>query len=110
MTQAINGETDFQKNVLQAKLPVLVDFWAEWCAPCQAAAPILEELAKEYQGKINFAKVNVDGNSSIAANYGIAAIPTMLVFQNGQPVQQIVGLRQKRELKEIIDAILKSTK
>ena len=75
MTQAINGEADFQKNVLQSKLPVLVDFWAEWCAPCLAAAPILEELAKEYQGKINFAKLNVDGNSSIAANYGIAAIP-----------------------------------
>jgi len=110
MTQAINGETDFQKKVLQAKVPVLVDFWAEWCAPCLAAAPILEDLAKEYQGKINFAKLNVDGNSFIAANYGIAAIPTMLVFQNGQPVQQIVGLRQKRELKEIIDAILKSTK
>jgi len=106
----INGEADFEKDVLQSKVPVLADFWAEWCGPCRATAPILEELAKEYQGKVNFAKVNVDGNSSIAARYGIASIPTMLVFQNGQPVQQIVGLRPKRELKEIIDNILKGAK
>jgi len=106
----INGEADFEKDVLQSKVPVLVDFWAEWCGPCLATAPILEELDKEYQGKVNFAKVNVDGNSSIAAKYGIAAIPTMLVFHNGQPVQQIVGYKPKRELKQIIDNILKGAK
>ena len=106
MTQPISGEADFEKNVLKAKVPVLVDFWAEWCGPCRAAAPILEELSREYEGKVSFAKVNVDENNILAARYGIAAIPTMIVFHRGQPVKQIVGLRPKRELKEIIDGIL----
>jgi len=107
MIQSIVGEDSFQKAVLQSKLPVLVDFWAEWCAPCLAAAPILEELAKEYEDKIRFARVNVESNSSLAAKYGIAAIPTMLIFNDGQPVQQIVGLKPKKELKKILDALLK---
>jgi len=106
VTQPINGEVDFEKNVLKAKVPVLVDFWAEWCGPCRAAAPILEELSREYEEKVSFAKVNVDENSFLAARYGIAAIPTMIVFHRGQPVKQIIGLRPKRELKEIIDGIL----
>ncbi|GAI26843.1 unnamed protein product [marine sediment metagenome] len=107
MIQSIVGEDNFQKAVVQSKLPTLVDFWANWCAPCLAAAPILEGLAKEYEGKINFAKVNVDGNSSLAAKYGIAAIPTMLIFKHGQPVQQIIGLKPKKELKKILDDLLK---
>lgn len=106
MVQSIVGEDNFYKAVLQSKLPVLVDFWAEWCAPCLAAAPILEELAKEYAGKVNFAKVNVDDNSSLAVKYGIAAIPTLLIFKNGQPVQQITGYRPKREFKRIFDELL----
>jgi thioredoxin 1 len=105
MIQQIVGEDSFQKAVLQSKSPSLVDFWAQWCAPCLAAAPILEELAKEYAGKVNFAKVNVDGNSPLAAKYGIAAIPTMLIFKDGQPVQQIIGLRPKKELKKILDEL-----
>ncbi len=106
--QKIEGEDNFQKAVLQSKLPVLVDFWATWCAPCLAAAPILEELAKEYDGKVDFAKVNVDGNTSLAAKYGIAAIPTMLIFKDGQPAQQVVGLKPKKELKKILDGLLES--
>ena len=106
MIQLIADEDNFQKAVLQSKLPVLVDFWAEWCAPCLAAAPILEELAKEYAGRLNFAKLNVEDNNSLAAKYGIAAIPTMLIFNDSQPVQQIVGLKPKKELKKILDELL----
>jgi len=105
MIQSIMGEDSFQKTVLQSKLPVLVDFWANWCSPCLAAAPILEGLAKEYDGEINFAKVNVDGNSSLAVKYGVAAIPTMLIFKDGQPFHQIIGFKPKRELKKILDGL-----
>ena len=106
MIQAIKGEDDFKGGVLDSKLPVLVDFWASWCAPCLAAAPILEELSKEYDGKVSFAKVNVEENSSVAAKYGIAAIPTMIVFKGSKPVQQIVGLKPRGELKKILDGLL----
>jgi len=105
MIQSITDENDFQNTVLQSKLPVLVDFWAQWCSPCLATAPILEELAKEYDGKVNFAKVNVDGNGPLAVKYNIAAIPTMLVFKDSQPIQQIVGLKAKNDLKEMLDGL-----
>ena len=106
MVQAINGEENFQQSVLESNVPVLVDFWAQWCAPCLAAAPIIEELSREYEGKVSFAKVNVEDNSSIAAKYGIAAIPTMLLFKDGQPAQQIVGLKPKKDLKKMLDGVL----
>ena len=106
MIKAIVGEDNFQNVVLQSKSPVVVDFWAQWCGPCLATAPILEELAKEYAGKIDFAKVDVDANGPLAVKYGIAAIPTMLVFKGGQPVQQIMGYKPKKELKKVLDEVL----
>jgi len=106
MVQAINGEDNFQSAVLQSDIPVLVDFWAQWCAPCLAAAPVIEELSREYDGKIAFTKVNVEDNSAIAAKYGIAAIPTMLIFKGGEPAQQLVGLKPKKDLKKLLDGIL----
>ena len=102
----ITDENHFQEAVLKSSLPTLVDFWAKWCGPCLAAAPVLDELSKEYTNEINFAKVNVDNNSLLASKYGIAAIPTMLIFKDSQPAQQIVGFKPKKELKKILDDLL----
>ena len=99
-------DSSFDQIVLQAETPVLVDFWAAWCAPCQMVAPIVDELAEEYSGRINFAKVDVDQNPKIATRYGIMSIPTLLIFKKGQPVSHIVGYRPKEELKQSLDAAL----
>jgi len=106
MVHSIDGENDFQDVVLQSKSPVIVDFWAEWCAPCLAAAPVLEELSNEYDGKIGFAKVDVESNIPLAVKYGIASIPTILIFKEGQPVQQMLGYKPKKEFRKVLDAVL----
>jgi len=99
-------DSTFDQIVLQAKMPVLVDFWATWCAPCRMVAPIIDELAEEYSGRISFAKVDVDHNSRIATRYNIMSIPTLLIFKKGEPVSHLVGYKPKEELKRTLDAVL----
>lgn len=99
-------EANFEQEVLQSPLPVLVDFWAEWCAPCRMLTPVLEELASEYNGKAKIGKVNVDDSQLLATRYGIRSIPTLLLFKGGEVVGQIVGLRSKRELKAKLDEVV----
>ena len=107
MSEAVEvKEADFNGSVLESAIPVLVDFWAPWCGPCKAVGPMIDELASEYGDKVSFAKVNVDGNSPLAARYGVAAIPTMIIFKDGQPVQQIIGFKRKKDLVRVIDGLL----
>jgi thioredoxin 1 len=99
-------DAKFDELVLKSKMPVLVDFWAPWCGPCRMVAPIVEELSKEYEGKITFYKVNTDDNQATARQYGIMSIPALIVFKNGKPVSNIVGYRPKAELKKNLEAAL----
>jgi thioredoxin 1 len=99
-------DTDFGTEVLESELPVLVDFWATWCGPCRMVAPVVEELAEEYAGRVKFAKVNTDENTRTAAGQGIRALPTLLLFRDGQRVAEIVGFRPKRDLQQLLEKAL----
>lgn len=104
---AVTDKT-FEQEVLKAEMPVLIDFWAEWCGPCKMVAPVVEELAGDYDGRIKVVKLDVDQSPTVASRYGIRSIPTLLFFKNGQPVNQVIGAVPKQLLQQKIDQVLAS--
>ena len=108
MSEAVFTDKNFKSEVLSSKVPVLVDFWAEWCAPCRMVAPIVEKVAKDYSGKLKVGKLNVDDNSETPMEYGVQGIPTLILFRNGQVETQMVGFQSEERLKKAIDSALGS--
>lgn len=99
-------ESNWEAEVIQSPELVMVDFWAVWCGPCQMVAPLMEELATEYAGKVRVRKLNTDENPEVSGRFQVMSIPTILFFKNGQLVEKIVGARPKRQFKEVIDSLL----
>jgi thioredoxin 1 len=99
-------DQSFESDVLNSPVPVVVDFWAEWCAPCRQIAPIVKELAGEYEGKVKIVKMNIDENPAAPGRYGVRAIPTLLAFQGGQVVEQLQGARPKSVLEEMVQKLI----
>lgn len=99
-------DSTFEQEILKADMPALVDFWAAWCGPCRAIAPVIEELAKDYAGKVKIAKLNVDENAKTPVKYGIRAIPTLILFKNGAVVDQITGAVSKAQIENAIKKML----
>ncbi len=103
-------DADFDEAVLGADRPVLVDFWAVWCGPCKALAPIIEEIAKDYDGRVKVGKVDTDANKEISVRFSISAIPTVMLFNKGEIVQKFVGLRGKKEFQSAMDRLVGAAK
>jgi len=106
MVNEIKNSQQFEQEVLNSAHPVFVDFWAEWCGPCRSVSPVVEELSVEYDGKVNFVKVNVDENGELTQKYNVFSIPTLAIFKNGEVVSQKVGSSTKESLKTMIDSSL----
>lgn len=106
MSEVTLTDQNFETEVLKSEMPVLVDFWAPWCAPCRMVGPVVEELSEEYQGKIKVGKLNVDENQQIAQRYGIMSIPTLAVFKNGEVVEQILGAQPKEAIANAMNKAL----
>ena len=104
-TITVNDE-NFDEEVLRSDIPVLVDFWAEWCGPCKVVGPTIEALASDYQGKVKVAKLNVDDNPEAAGRFGVRSIPTLIVFKDGEAQQAAVGVKPKGQLAELIEKVL----
>ena len=104
--EIVVNDGNFEQAVLQAETPVLVDFWAPWCRPCLRVAPVLEELAEEYSGRVTIAKLNVDQDPKIASQYQVMSIPTMIIFKGGKPLSNIIGFKPKEQLKQDLDSAL----
>lgn len=99
-------DANFEDEILQSDVPALVDFWAEWCMPCKMLAPTIDEIAQEYEGKLKVASVDTDSNRDVSMKYGVSAIPTLMLFKDGEVVRKFVGLQQKADLKAAIDEAL----
>ena len=97
------SQETFKDDVLGAELPVLVDFYADWCGPCKTIGPIVEDLAGDYEGRVDVRKVDVDDNSNLTSHFGIRGIPTLMLFKNGEPVETVVGVTSKTELANVLD-------
>lgn len=109
MAELTLTDSTFEQDVLKSDMPTLVDFWAPWCAPCRIVSPIVEELAKEYEGKIKVGKLNVDDNPNNASRFGVMSIPTLIIFKNGEIAQTIIGAQGKDKIKKAIDDVIASS-